>query len=67
VVVESIKGFAYSGRWNQRQSFIDMLGGLVRFERVWEQEIVGCMELLAGDRVVAVRVVLAGFVGALGR
>lgn len=65
VVVESIKGFAYSGRFNQRQSFIDMISPLVGYREIFEREIVPCLELLCGDKVEVVRVVLARFVGGL--
>lgn len=37
VVVESIKGFAYSGRFNQRQSFIDMIPPLVGYRETFEK------------------------------
>jgi len=62
VVVESIKGFAYSGRFNQRQSFIDMVPRLVAYRELFEKEIVPCLEALCSDKVAVVRVVLARLV-----
>lgn len=66
VVVESIKGFAYSGKYNQRQSFIDMISNIVKYNDVWEAEIIPCLEKLTEDKVVVVRIVLANFIGKLG-
>lgn len=66
VVVESIKGFACSGKYNQRQSFLDMVGEIVEYGEVWEKEMLPCLEAMTKDRVAVVRIVLAGFVGGLG-
>lgn len=65
VVTESIKGFAYSGRFNQRQSFIDMLPPLIAYREIFEKEIVPCLDFLCSDKVTVVRVVLAQFLASL--
>jgi hypothetical protein len=67
VVIESIKGFAYSGRFNQRQSFLDMIVPIPRYRDIFNTEIVPCLENLSDDKVPVVRVILARFVGSLDK